>query len=45
MTRDQFIEEFGEDPEDVLGPDWDLLNDIYSESNNVSQYEAQLQIQ
>ncbi len=29
MTKEQFIKRFGENPEDVLGPDW---------KNNIEEY-------
>jgi len=31
MTKKEFVEMFGEDPEDILGPDWKNLADEYAE--------------
>ena len=30
MTKEEFIELTGEDPEDVLGPDWENLIEEYA---------------
>lgn len=30
MTREEFVEVYGEDPIDVLGSDWEILYEVYS---------------
>jgi len=34
MTKEQFIKRFGEDPVDVLGPDWENYVEEYLEEVN-----------
>lgn len=34
MTKKEFIEMIGEDPEDILGADWENYAEEFLESNN-----------
>lgn len=38
MTQEEFIEITGEDPEDILGPDWFDLIDDYVNSDEPNEY-------